>query len=191
MSVIDTLITDRTATDVQYIKALNAKGWADMTAFEREYWLGELAPLYASDGLLEASDGQLYTSDGDGTVRGAYNAADLNRVGAACAYLYALFISLGYSVPSYAALKTDWTVTDIPTAAQMTTYLNTVAALKAVWTAETALPATMSKIDYADANNIEALLVEVDGQITRLASTLDLGWALGIAYIGLYGGAGL
>ena len=66
------LITDRTAADVNRVKALAAKGWAGMTAAERTEWLGEM--------------------------RGAYNASDLNRVGSAVDYVAKRLRSCGIFV---------------------------------------------------------------------------------------------
>ena len=45
-----------------------------------------------------------------------------------------------------------------------------------------------SYLTWAKANDIEKILVDVDDLLTKIAGTVDLGWALGIAHIGLYGG---
>ena len=143
MSVIDTLVTDRSAADVTAVKNLNAVDMSTWTAAEvTEYLLGR--------------------------SKGAYNASDLNRVGQACAYLYNLMDSMGYAVPNYTALKTDWEKEDVPTQAQMTTYLATVAAIKAVWSAAQTVPATMDGLGYDGANNIEKLLIEVEDISQRI-----------------------
>lgn len=60
-TIIDTLITNRTQADVERVKALAAKGFAGMTAAEQAEWLAGM--------------------------KGAYNAADLNRVETALNYL--------------------------------------------------------------------------------------------------------
>lgn len=66
MSVIDTLVTDRTLADVQRANELAAIGYRNMTAEQKAEW--------------------------DGPLKGRYDiATDLNRVSAACAYLYELF----------------------------------------------------------------------------------------------------
>ena len=54
MSIIDTLITDRTEADFDRAKALAAKGWDDMTDDEKAEWRAN--------------------------PKGAYNVSDLNRV---------------------------------------------------------------------------------------------------------------
>lgn len=136
------MITDRTSADVQRVKELAAKGYANMSNNEKLEWI---------DGL-----------------KGAYNAADLNRVGQACADLYTALTGAGYAVSGYVALKTDWTNSDRPTKAQLTTYLSTVSAIKAVLPAVTDLPSTMKSLTYEGANNIEKLLVEVDDILNRI-----------------------
>ena len=73
MSVIDTLVTDRTEADVSRYSELRDKGWAEMTTAEKAEWVAGM--------------------------KGAYNASDLNRVASAMAYLSQRFASAGYSVP--------------------------------------------------------------------------------------------
>lgn len=142
MSVIDTLVTDRTAADVSTVQNLNAVDMSTWSAAEVTAYLAGM--------------------------KGAYNASDLNRVGQACAYLYNLMDSMGYAVPNYTALKTDWAKEDVPTQAQMTTYLATIAAIKAVWSAAQTIPATMDNLGYDGANNIEKLLIEVEDISQRI-----------------------
>lgn len=145
MSVIDTLIIDRTQDDVFRVKALNGKDLSQWTQSEREEYL--LA-----------------------TMRGAYNASDLNRVGHACAYLYDLISGYGYDIPGYVPLRTDWTLYDVPTQSEMSNYINTVRSFKSLWSAITDIPSNMDNISYHDANNIERLLKEVDTQIGLVSS---------------------
>lgn len=71
MSVIDTLITDRTQADVDRAEALAVKGWARMTAAEREQYI---------------------------TTKGLYRATDMNRVGEAVMSIATHLIQYGYSV---------------------------------------------------------------------------------------------
>ena len=62
MSVIDTLVTDRTEADVSRYSELRDKGWAEMTAAERAEWAAGM--------------------------KGAYNPnSDMNRVASAMSYL--------------------------------------------------------------------------------------------------------
>lgn len=79
MSIIDTLITDRTQADVNRVLTLSAKGWAAMTAAEREEFAAGM--------------------------KGAYNATDLNRVNAAMEYLESRLVAMGYTGGYYQRVK--------------------------------------------------------------------------------------
>lgn len=83
MSIIDTLITDRTQSDITRWRALHDKGWAGMTADEKAEW---------SAGM-----------------KGAYNATDLNRVNEALIYLRDLFGGFGFSADIKLPVITDVT----------------------------------------------------------------------------------
>lgn len=107
-------------------------------------------------------------SDVGVNAKGSYNASDLNRVGEACAYLYAALTLYGSGVPGYTALRTDWTQTDVPTAADMNAYLSSVAALKSVFQTAIELPDTLSRLTVEGANNIERVLYATDDLIHRM-----------------------
>lgn len=70
MSIIDTLITDRTKADVQRWSSLKAKGWAGMADAEKSEWLSSL--------------------------KGSYNYTDLNRVTEAMDYINEQLVGNGY-----------------------------------------------------------------------------------------------
>lgn len=74
MSIIDTLIIDRTQADAELARRLGAMGWTAMTDEQRA--------LYLSDQL-----------------KGAYKASDLNRVNAAMDYLVGRLKAQGINVP--------------------------------------------------------------------------------------------
>lgn len=163
MSVIDTLVTDRTEADVSRYSELRDKGWAEMTTAEKAEWVAGM--------------------------KGAYNASDLNRVASAMAYLSQRFASAGYSVP--VSSPTDWANGDIPTKGDMDTYLDDLRRIRAALAVMDTTPSAPGSMDYltwAKANDIEKILADVDDLLTKIAGTVDLGWALGIAHIGLYGG---
>ena len=163
MSVIDTLVTDRTEADVSRYSELRDKGWAEMTTAEKAEWVAGM--------------------------KGAYNASDLNRVASAMAYLSQRFASAGYSVP--VSSPTDWANGDIPTKGDLDTYLDDLRRIRAALAVMDTTPEAPESMDYltwAKANDIEKILVDVDDLLTKIAGTVDLGWALGIAHIGLYGG---
>ena len=139
------LITDRTQADVDAVRALAAKGWAAMTDAEKTAWTAGL--------------------------KGAYNAEDLNRVGAAVLYIAGRLADAGYHTP--VVPKQDWQMQDIPTPAQMRRYLagiGTVRAALAVMPSTPEAPASMDKLTYTDANSIEQILLDVDVLITKLIS---------------------
>lgn len=104
MGIIDTLITDRTQSDVTRWRTLHDKGWAGMTADEKAEW--------------------------SAGVKGAYNATDLNRVGEAIEYIADLFGGFGF--PMVITPKTDWTINDIPTSQDLEGYLSNVAAIRSM-----------------------------------------------------------
>lgn len=158
--ILDELITDRTRADVERVRRLIAKGYAAMTETERAEWAGSL--------------------------KGAYNASDLNRVGSAVDYVGVqlrlhlarlrtaqsnkaiapdTLFSLPYTLGDIdIAPKTDWKEADIPTASQMEAYLQDVRTLRGLLPLPddlAPLPESMSALDYAGANAIEATLLAV------------------------------
>lgn len=145
MSVIDTLITDRTYEDVQLWQTLKALGWAGMSPAQQAQW---------SAGL-----------------KGAYNASDLNRVREAMEYLAGVFGAYGYAV-SLQPTPT-WSVGEIPNEEQMAAYLSDVTALRAVLdmpSTTPAVPADMALLAYIEANNIEQILVDINQLLLNAAA---------------------
>lgn len=133
---LDDLIFDRTQSDVSRVQSLTQKMIAGTaTDAEREEWLGGM--------------------------KGAYNAADLNRVGEAVEYLSDTLQALGYSVET--SPKTDWTEADIPTQLQMKTYLENIRKLrdKLPYAAPDA-PTDMTGFSYQEANNVEEILYALE-----------------------------
>lgn len=120
-------------------------------------------------------------------IKGAYNTTDLNRVGSAIAHIASHLTSAGYSVQ--VSPKTDWTISDIPTPAQMTAYLSDVAAIRAalaVGSTTPPVPPDMDRLTVNEANDIERILVDVDGLISNMISNVDTAWAVGMASTGIY-----
>ena len=98
-----------------------------------------------------------------GRDKGYYNAADLNRVGAAVQYIAERFTAYGYAVT--VSPKTDWSESDTPTASQMETYRGNVASLRAVIAVLASTPEpqeSMRALDYVKANDIEQILADID-----------------------------
>ncbi|BAK99020.1 hypothetical protein OBV_18220 [Oscillibacter valericigenes Sjm18-20] len=143
MSVIDTLVTDRTAADVIRWQTLRDKGIAGMTTDELAEWLAG--------------------------IKGAYNATDLNRVGQAVAYLGGLLKGYGYSVTLTA--KTDWVASGAYTAADLSAYLQDVKTLREALSSSMAPPDDMDGLTIDEANDIERVLIECDDALDRMAKS--------------------
>ena len=119
--------------------------------------------------------------------KGVYKAEDLNRVGSVVEYLAERLRSAGVSVN--VSPVTNWTDMDWGTPTAMRAYLADVQTMRgALKLAEStpAVPADMDKLTYTDANQIEMILLALDVHIKNMLMTLDAGWALGLAYTGLY-----
>lgn len=143
MSVLDTLITDRSAADVIRWQTLNAKEYADMTAAEKTEW--------------------------DGALKGSYDYTDLNRVGNAIAYVAAELAAAGYTVS--VSPKTDWARGDVPTPAQYAQYLANIAAIRAALVLANTAPTAPTKVtERTDANDIETILLAVDDALARISA---------------------
>lgn len=143
MSVIDTLVTDRTEADASRYSELRDKGWAAMTTAERAEWVAGM--------------------------KGAYNASDLNRVASAMSYLSQRFASAGYSVP--VSSPTDWANGDTPRKDDLDTYLDDLRRIRAALAVMDTTPEAPESMDYltwAKANDIEKILVDVDDALGRL-----------------------
>lgn len=144
MSVIDTLIYDRTQADVDRWEELEAIEWKDKTDDEKEEW--KAGP------------------------KGSYSAArDMNRVGEAMTYLATRFRTYGYSVPI--SPKTDWVEEDIPTEADLEHYLEDLRTLRgivAVLATTPQVPEDMEGLTHEEANDIERMLFELNEVIERI-----------------------
>lgn len=124
MSIIDTLVTDRTQADVSA-----------------------------------------------GNAKGAYNAADLNRVGAAMNYVADRLRAAGYD--PHIRPKTDWEETDCPSSSAMSRYLSNLAELRGQFAQEASTPAVppdMEGLSWQEANDIEKILEDVDALLTNIAA---------------------
>lgn len=138
MSVIDTLITDRTLADFTRWLTLRNKGYANMTTAERAEW--------------DAAN-----------MKGAYNTSDLNRVGAAMNYIRDRLTQAHYMCE--VAAKADWAVDDTPTTEDLTAYLEQVECIRealAQFATTPATPANTGSLDYQEANDIEQILLDVN-----------------------------
>lgn len=93
-----------------------------------------------------------------GNPKGRYNAADLNRVGAAVAYLAGLFRALGYVVT--VSPRTDWAETDIPRRSEMEDYIADLHAFRDIPTLPTIPPEIPERMDRLTIDGAKASIRE-------------------------------
>lgn len=142
------LITDRTIRDVTRRNALAQKGWANMSSSERTEWLTGSA------------------------AKGSYNYTDLNRVESAVGYLNDQLLSCGYSADIHPVRA--WTATDVPTIGDMARYLDNIRAIRRVLPVlgtTPSVPASMSKLTYSAANDIEEILRDVETLVNNMIAS--------------------
>lgn len=190
MEHIAKLVYNRTQADLAKLRGISSRGWDALTPDEREYWLrGEPVEMYASDARLSGTDGPLFCREG--FLRGAYNAADLNRVEAAVGELRDYLTDLPDELLAYMSMlgvapdrafevpydvdelpkvtKTDWAMADIPTRAEMARYLGNVRRIAEAAPHPDApeLPGSMARLTWQGANSIERnlLLSETAGRV--------------------------
>ena len=109
----------------------------------------------------------------NGTAKGHYNAADLNRVGTAMNEIAAWLKTCGYDVSIRA--KTDWKVGDIPTQSQMKQYLDDLAILRSsipLSSQTPEAPSDMDRLTWQEANDIELIL----RNFHMLFSAMEAAW---------------
>lgn len=146
---LDNLIFDRTQSDVERVKRLTAALVAGTaTAAERAEFLAGM--------------------------KGAYNAADLNRVGEAVNYLRN---RLSDDAGTYVEVspKTDWTETDIPNQQQAAQYIADIQNARAAFPLPEGTPEapdTLTGLTYSGANAIETILYNLNETIDALKITL-------------------
>lgn len=129
------LITDRTEADVAALKRLLAKKWEDLSGAEKEEYLS-------------------------GSHKGAYNASDLSRVGAAINFVAGKLSEAGY--PYRPGLGTDWAETELFYAGDLAEYLAAVESLRERLAVRTTTPETPEKLSsVSDANDIEKIIQDV------------------------------
>lgn len=159
MSVLDTLVFDRTQADVDRVLALKNKilmqGWSTLTEQEQTEWSAGMKGAYNASDLNRVGEAIGYVAELMEEAQ-AEVTNELNKYGIADADAYRFPWSGGFSVSP----KTDWTYADIPTAEQAATYLldiNTIASL--VYSPNSpAMPVTLDYFTYGQANAIEQML---------------------------------
>lgn len=171
MSIIETLITDRTQADVDALKRALSKPMSLWDEDDQKAFFGGYAYFLCIDGPLECLDG-FFTVNDAGNVRGAYNASDLNRVGTAVEYLVKQLAALGYTAG--VTPKTDWMETDYPAPEEMKRYLQNIKTLRGQLTMPSStprVPESMENIRFDLANDIEQILIDIDDGLRILKMT--------------------
>lgn len=87
------------------------------------------------------------------TTKGAYNYSDLNRVERTVSEFSA---QLGLNLTT----KTDWTMWDVPTHADMERYFNNVFVIRNAIASGNPLPESINELTYSGANNIEKVFLD-------------------------------
>lgn len=162
MSIIDTLIYDRTQADVDRV------------------W--ELKNKILTGGGLSALTPEEYTEFMAG-MKGAYNASDMNRVGEAINYLVERMKQLAIYDDTIVP-KTDWEIGEWPLQSQISNYLSCLNKVRAKLNLPADAPTVPTSLDnlvFETANEIEYLLYLVDQRITQTTAAFPY---TGVRYCG-------
>ena len=154
------LIIDRTIEDVYEVALLNDLKWANMSPDERTAYL---------EGM-----------------RGAYTITDFNRVDIAVNLLVDLLRDIGISVT---VNTRTWEMQDVDDPDILEIYLNNIRTLREafrVLPTTPDVPSDMDNLNYETANDIERILFDLSKLIIGVINNVNLGWAMGIAHIGLH-----
>ena len=149
MSIIDTLIDNRTQADADALQLLFAR---------------------VRVGTIASMD---YARLGCANHKGAYNASDLDRVSRAMEYLVTLLRGYGYAVAGYQPDPEGWRTTDVPAPGRLQRYIDNVAAIRAalaVFPSTPAAPGDMEGLTVQEANAIERILKDVHTLINNAAA---------------------
>ena len=188
------LYVSGTVNGVDKIWTLEEGGWWSTTADRADDGVYRVAlSIVYGDGKTTSDSVTLYhglvlitdrtQEDVDNrNAKGSYNTSDLNRVGAAMAYLRDRFNANGYNI--HINPKTTWREIDVPTQRDMALYLGYLGTLKSAitlpeWTPES--PASMEDLTYSKANDIEEILEIIDAAITIMVGAF---WYSGELYSG-------
>ena len=96
---------------------------------------------------------------------------DLNRVGKALNYVRDRLHLAGYVGKNVFTAKENWTLEEVPTAADLAYYLAAVKVIHdamAFYRTTPPPPGFTGALDYNEANNIEKIIVDVDELITKM-----------------------
>lgn len=160
-----TLVTDRTNADVSYLAALMARGIDTWTPEELEQFNA-------------------------GMLKGGYFWTDLNRVISCMDYMNEELSEMGY-ITRYTPTAVPWSDADAPTAKQISVYLENIKKIRSTLSEipeNPDVPESLVGMTVETANRIEEILINIQNMVENIKGTVNLGWAIGISDIGLYGG---
>ena len=150
-----TPITNRTQADVDYVAELRA-----MFAVTNNVTGIQVADL-GTGYYIQFTGTQAQLNEWMAGLKGAYNAADLNRIGNDIQYLAEEMSGYGYAID--ASARTDWACNasriDTPTLAEMTALIADLNAIKSTFGLQDTVPETMDNLTYETANQIETILL--------------------------------
>lgn len=119
---------------------------------------------YTGKNALELITDRTASDVQNGTDKGFYNASDLNRVGEAVLYVQSILNGkTGFNVSVQA--KTDWQLDDIPTRAQLNTYLENIRRIHGIvqeYLTTATIPGNMDSLTWKEANAIESILIDAE-----------------------------
>lgn len=150
MTILDTLITDRSDSDARLYNLLKDK-IQQRTATAEEWSLWETAQLKA-----------------------AYNACDLNRIAKAIDYISELITSYGCMVNG--SPKSDWEQGDIPSPDEIKEFNKAIQSiLNSFPPTDPSIspPKAMSNMTIKMANDLEKLFIGIPGTLERISSAYE------------------
>lgn len=192
MSILDELVTNRTAYDVAWVAQMARKGLSGRTDAENAQWLRGYASeeLVTEDGYtVELQDGGPLILRG-GYLNGAYNYTDMNRVENAVKVIYNTMSATFDYLPAIPTIKTNWKREDIPTQEDVERYIGNLSFLKNLIESPGPydldprgyfsegfpnVPENLNSLDYLGANQIETLLAGLYKAVLWLNAVIRYG----------------
>lgn len=144
--ILDDLITDRTQADVDRVLALIAKGFERMTAAEK--------------------------AEFSTPMRGAYNASHLNTIIDAIDYVSERLNTIGGFQLDPTSVFYSWAVGDIPLRYRLDYILTDTEAIRSAYnTPFPQPPASVTRLGFEAANNIERILIAAEDTLERVEAS--------------------
>lgn len=150
MTILDTLIIDRTSADLSFYNYLKEKiQLRTATAEEWDLWQE-----------LES--------------KAAYNASDLNRIAKAIEYVSGLLADYGCTVKGHP--KSDWSQNDIPDSSDMSEFEKAIAKIRDCVPLTDSIepaPKSLSELTIDQANSLEQMFLETENTLEKISSAYE------------------